>query len=59
MLVGHNPAMSWFASELSGTRIDNMPTCAVVAVEIDTAKWREAGTRPARLLDFDYPKKPC
>lgn len=59
MLVGHNPAMTWLASQLSGVRIDNMPTCAVAAIEIDSEHWKKAGSRPARLLDLDYPKKPA
>ena len=57
MLIGHNPAMSLLAGWLSGVHIDNMPTCAVATIELDTGHWKDAGTCPAKLLDFDYPKK--
>lgn len=56
MLIGHNPAMTWLASLLSGVRIGNMPTCAVATIEIETDHWKNTGSRPARLLDFDFPK---
>ncbi|WP_372846057.1 histidine phosphatase family protein [Pontiella sp.] len=57
MLIGHNPAMTWLAGLLSGERIEGMPTCAVAAIEIETARWRAAGACPARLLWRDYPRK--
>ena len=56
MLVGHNPAITWLAGLLAGVRIDNMPTCAVATLEIGTDHWKKAGSCPAQLLDFDYPK---
>ncbi|VGO19823.1 SixA phosphatase family protein [Pontiella sulfatireligans] len=58
MLVGHNPGMSWLASQLSGVRIKNMPTCSIAAIRLDTHRWKAAGVCPGELADFDYPKKP-
>ncbi len=57
MLVGHNPSMSWLADLLSGERIGGMPTCGVATLELITDSWKNAGTCPATLLDFDYPKR--
>ncbi len=57
MLVGHNPSIGWLAQELSDSRIDRMPTCAIAAIELETGRWNEISTCAARLIDFDYPKK--
>ena len=57
MLIGHNPSMGWLANQLSDVGIEQMPTCAVAALEMPSSSWKEAGAEPARLLDFDYPKR--
>ncbi|MEW6143867.1 MAG: histidine phosphatase family protein [Thermodesulfobacteriota bacterium] len=57
MMVGHNPAITSFANELSNAGIDNIPTCGVVLLEFDAAKWKDVGKGGGRLLEFDYPKK--
>ena len=57
VVCGHNPGMTELACQLSGTYIDNVPTCGIVIVDADTDSW--AALRGARraLVDFDYPKK--
>lgn len=57
MLIGHNPAMTWLTTQLSGAHIGNMPTCAIATIELASALWGKAGSCPAKLLDFDYPEK--
>ncbi len=57
MMVGHNPAITSFANELSNAGIDNIPTCGVVLLRLDTAKWKDVGKGAGTLLEFDYPKK--
>ncbi len=57
MLIGHNPSMSWLASQLGGINIGNMPAGAVATIRLETHRWNEAATCPAELLDFDYPGK--
>ncbi len=57
MLIGHNPAMSQLAGLLTGVNIDHLPTCGVVTIDLGPVRWKEAGACPARLVDFDYPKK--
>jgi phosphohistidine phosphatase len=59
MIIGHNPAMSWVAGQLSGTSFDNLPPCAVVTSNLDCRLWAKAGTCPARLLDYDFPRGPA
>lgn len=56
MLIGHNPAMTWLATRLSGVQINNMPTCAIATISLDSDNWSKAGSCPAELLDFDFPK---
>lgn len=58
MLIGHNPSISWLASQLGGVHIDHMPTGAVATIRLATSHWRRAVGSPAELVDFDYPKKP-
>lgn len=57
MLIGHNPAMSLLTARLSGLPIHDMPTGAVATIGLRTDRWRAAGSCPAELLRFDYPKK--
>ncbi|MDF7807220.1 histidine phosphatase family protein [Pontiellaceae bacterium B12219] len=57
MLIGHNPAMTWLASHLTHTVIANLPTCAIVALELPSNQWNEIGETPLKLLYLDYPKK--
>jgi phosphohistidine phosphatase len=57
-LFSHNPGITDFVNTLcDGVRIDNMPTCAVFAIEIDTKKWSEFRTANKKFLFFDYPKR--
>ena len=56
-LFSHNPGITYFVNSLTLTRIDNMPTCAVFAIEADIAKWKEFGKAKKDFLFFDYPKK--
>lgn len=56
-LVGHNPGMTALANILTHARIQNVPTCGIVRLELEVEHWRDAAPGRARLLDFDYPKK--
>lgn len=55
-IFSHNPGITEFAAEFAGVRIDNMPTCAMMAVEIHTNSWSAARTAEKKFLFFDYPK---
>lgn len=59
LLVGHNPGITDLANSLAGTRLDNVPTCGVISVELKGATWRELAQNEAILLFYDYPKKGC
>lgn len=56
MLVGHNPAITEFANEMSGADIDNIPTCGLVELSLPIEQWSDIELGNATLVDFDYPK---
>jgi phosphohistidine phosphatase len=55
-IFSHNPGITTFVNELTNTRIDNMPTCAVFAVSADIAHWRDFESAKKSFWFFDYPK---
>lgn len=57
MIVGHNPALTEFANELSDIYIDNIPTCGVLGVSWQKEKWNDIDKKGAGFLFFEYPKK--
>ncbi len=56
-IVAHNPGISYFVNDLVvGVRVDNMPTCAVFAVQANIKQWKDFAKAKKELLFFDYPK---
>lgn len=55
-VFAHNPGITSFVNELTTTQIDNMPTCAVFAVKIETGSWTEFKNAKKTFWFFDYPK---
>jgi len=56
-LFSHNPGITSFVNELTNAiRVDNMPTCAVFAVKINIAKWKDFKKASKEFLFLDYPK---
>lgn len=56
ILFSHNPGITELANSLSNARVDDMPTCAVFAVTIDTNDWSNFESASKNFLFFDYPK---
>ncbi len=56
-VCGHNPGMTDLANRLSGVRIDNVPTCGIVALEADIENWADLDQADCKLDFFDYPKR--
>ncbi len=55
-IVAHNPGITEYVNQLSPQfRIDNMPTCAVVAAKTDEAHWNNFSTAKREVILFDYP----
>src|SRR4051812_40903271 len=57
-VFSHNPGITYFANIITDVRIDNMPTCSVVAVALDTDKWSDIRKAKRNFLFFEYPKLP-
>ncbi len=56
MLVGHNPGVSSLCSFLCQKATVDMPTCAMVCLELDIDRWEDNYNDCASLLWYDYPK---
>jgi phosphohistidine phosphatase len=56
MLVGHNPGFTDFANYLVPGLTNNMPTAAVVSVEIDSDDWSLYDKPATELVLYDFPK---
>jgi phosphohistidine phosphatase len=57
LLVGHNPGLTDLVNRLAGCEIENVPTCGIAILDLASESWVEAGDRPARLLEFFFPKQ--
>lgn len=55
-LFSHNPGVTNFVNMLTSVQIDNMPTCAVFAIEINNNTWKGFERASKKFLFFDYPK---
>jgi phosphohistidine phosphatase len=55
-IFGHNPGITEFINQLADFRIDNMPTCGIVAFEANVKHWSEFGASSKKFLFFDSPK---
>jgi phosphohistidine phosphatase len=57
MLFSHNYGITYFANHISGSNIDNIPTCGIVRIDFDTDNWNEINNTKGQLIFFEYPKK--
>ena len=57
MLVGHNPTFTHLINALSGSQMEEIPTCSMAVLKFPTNTWSEIDQTQGELLDFDYPKK--
>lgn len=57
LVVGHNPGLSELVTSLTGELIDWMPTSALIAVEIDTEKWKEIRNANSKISFSLFPKQ--
>lgn len=54
----HNPGITDFVNTLCDDfRIDNMPTCGIVAVQADINHWKDFESTEKKVLFMEYPKK--
>ena len=55
MIFGHNPGLTMLNNHLSNHYIDNIPTCGIVALQLDK-KWSDLDKNSCKFLFFEYPK---
>lgn len=56
-LFSHNPGITDFASSLTDTRIDNMPTSSVFAVTAQVSSWKDFLSAEKSFLFFYKPEE--
>lgn len=60
VVVGHNPGLTELSNRLLPTLdLDNLPTCGVVTLSIDTPAWHAVEGTQRALLYYDFPKNPA
>jgi phosphohistidine phosphatase len=57
LLCGHNPGITNLCNFLADLKIDNIPTCGVVCLDMIIDSWSGLGQASGTLVYFDYPKK--
>lgn len=57
-LFSHNPGLTDFVSSLTNVRVDDMPTCAIFALQTETENWKDFLNAEKKFLFFDYPENP-
>ena len=55
-IFSHNPGITEFVNGLTSTRIDDMPTCGVFAINLETDNWDDFLLANKTFWFFDYPK---
>lgn len=55
-IFSHNPGVTEFVNTLTGTRIDDMPTCGIFAIKIHSETWADFKTVAKDYWFFQYPK---
>jgi len=56
-IFAHNPGITYFVNDLViDVRVDNMPTCAVFAIQMNIGQWKDFAKAKKEFLFFDYPK---
>ncbi len=55
-IVGHNPAMHWLCTDLTGTALESFVTCAVADLALDVEDWGQVVPGTGRLLHFLTPR---
>ncbi len=56
-IFAHNPGITDFVNTLCATQIDEMPTCAIFAVQIPITNWLNFKNAKKEFLFFKYPKE--
>ncbi len=56
VVIAHNPGITEFATELTGGRLDNLPTAGIWSMLFDQPGWENISPGTGVLDWFDFPK---
>lgn len=57
IVFSHNPGITEFINSLiTEVKLDNMPTCGIYGVSIETDDWKDFKAAEKKCILFDYPK---
>lgn len=57
LFFGHNPGITNFSNLLGDQQLPELPTCAVVGLDLNTNSWKEVERHCGKVILFEYPKK--
>lgn len=57
VLLGHNPAVTDLCNGLTGTDLENIPTCGYALLTFETEQWQSIKPKTAKLEIYLTPKK--
>lgn len=55
-VFGHNPTFTYLANKLCEIKLDNLPTCGIVAIGFEISEWTELMDKKGNFLFFNSPK---
>lgn len=55
-IFSHNPGITHFVNSLTNNRLDNMPTCGIFAITVNTTDWALFEQAAKAFWFFDFPK---
>lgn len=56
MVVGHNPALSILAADVTSHKIGDVPTGGICVIELEIDDWKMVSRGLGKLISFEYPK---
>lgn len=57
IVFGHNPEFTECSNAITGSKIENIPTCGIAAMRLYDENWSSIGFNSAELLFLDTPKQ--
>jgi phosphohistidine phosphatase len=56
LIFGHNPTFTYFSNRYTENFIDNVPTCGIVQLSVNTEGWSDFNPKTVSVKGFWYPK---